>query len=131
MKANVAETSSFTEVTPENAALPVPRRYLMAGLAAAALCTAAIYGALLSVGNQALALAALGGVALAASAWSFARFSGRGRLDTVVAEAVNKSAEATFVTIVPGNRSQPFVYANPAFHNLFKGDGGKIAWKRR
>ncbi|MHA1597394.1 MAG: PAS domain-containing protein, partial [Alphaproteobacteria bacterium] len=104
----------------------MPRRYLLAGFASAVISAAATYGALQATGNQALALAALGGVSLAAAAWSFAQFSGRGRLDAVIAEAVNKSAEATFVTSIPGSRSQPFIYANPAFHNLFQGDGGRI-----
>ncbi|MBT4464468.1 MAG: PAS domain-containing protein, partial [Rhodospirillaceae bacterium] len=107
--------------------LPVPRRYLTAGIGAAVVSGLASFAALQTSGYQALALAALGGVSIAIAAGAFARFSGRGRLEAVIAEAVNKSAEATFVTAIPGERSQSFIYANPAFHLLFKVDGREIA----
>ncbi len=69
-------------------------------------------------------MTALAGSGFAGILWSLFRHSRGPSVEDVLASALRKSGEATFVTEMPVNEEIPFAFANPAFHTLFSRPDG-------
>ncbi len=102
------------------------QRSALQGLCLVGIAVLIAFGAVNTVGADAIALAILAGAALIGSFFAFYRSFRGASLQTIISCAIDRNAHAAFITTLPVDVEAPFVFSNQAYKIIFSAPEGGI-----